>query len=203
MKHIPAWLPGAGFQRIAQAWREQRKGIADRPYAFVKARMASGKYKPSYLSNIFETQGVPKPGSEEELIVKWSAASLYTGGADTVSSKTVYIFTFPSSDANGLRLFHLLHVSSLLWPYIQMSSAEHKMKLNEFWGLDGYRKWRTALVFPISMPSLKRCCAGTLLGLWEYLICQLRMIFGEITSFLRALSSCPIFGMSSNIYLLA
>jgi hypothetical protein len=114
--------------------------------------MASGKYKPSYLSNLFETQGVPKPGSEEELIAKWSAASLYTGGADTVSSKQKYLPTFPTSDADGLRLSHLLHVSSLLWGYIQMSSAEHKMKLNEFWGLDGYRKWRTAPVFPTSMP---------------------------------------------------
>ncbi|CEJ61367.1 hypothetical protein PMG11_09902 [Penicillium brasilianum] len=92
LKHIPAWLPGAGFQRIAQAWREQRTGIADRPYAFVKARMASGKYKPSYLSNIFETQGVPKPGSEEELIAKWSAASLYTGGADTTVSSVTCFF---------------------------------------------------------------------------------------------------------------
>jgi hypothetical protein len=91
VKHIPAWFPGAGFKHIAQAWREQLIGIADRPYAFVKAQMASGKYKPSYLSNIFNAHGVPQPGSEKEIIAKWTAASLYTGGADTVSSATIHL----------------------------------------------------------------------------------------------------------------
>ena len=91
VKHIPAWFPGAGFKRIAQAWRGQLLSIADRPYAFVKAQMDSGKYKPSYLSNIFNAHGVPQPGSEKETIAKWTAASLYTGGADTVSSATIHL----------------------------------------------------------------------------------------------------------------
>lgn len=90
VKHIPSWFPGAGFKRTAQAWREQLIGIADRPYAFVKAQMAKGKYKPSYLSNTFIAHGVPEPGSEEELVAKWTAASLYTGGADTVSLITSF-----------------------------------------------------------------------------------------------------------------
>jgi hypothetical protein len=98
VKYIPTWFPGAGFKRIAQSWREQLVGIADRPYAFVKAQMESGKHKPSYLSNIFSTQGVPEPGSEKETIAKWTAASLYTGGADTVSS--VKILLYQPSNAN-------------------------------------------------------------------------------------------------------
>lgn len=92
VKYIPSWFPGAGFKRVAQSWREQLIGIADRPYAFVKAQMESGKHKPSYLSNIFSTQGVPEPGSEKETIAKWTAASLYTGGADTVSSVKVCLY---------------------------------------------------------------------------------------------------------------
>jgi hypothetical protein len=93
VKHIPSWFPGAGFKRTAQAWREQLIGIADRPYAFVKAQMENGKYKPSYLSNIFNAHGVPEPGSEEEVVAKWTAASLYTGGADTVSLTTSFPFS--------------------------------------------------------------------------------------------------------------
>ncbi|OOQ83920.1 O-methylsterigmatocystin oxidoreductase [Penicillium brasilianum] len=92
LKYIPAWFPGAGFKRVAQSWREQLIGIADRPYAFVKAQMESGKHKPSYLSNIFSTQGVPEPGSEKETIAKWTAASLYTGGADTTVSSIACFF---------------------------------------------------------------------------------------------------------------
>jgi hypothetical protein len=46
--------------------------------------MEEGRYEPSYLSNIFKTTGYPAHDSEEELVAKWTAASLYTGGADTV-----------------------------------------------------------------------------------------------------------------------
>ncbi|KAJ5306504.1 hypothetical protein N7508_005519 [Penicillium antarcticum] len=34
-------------------------------------------------TSLFKTAGYPIPGSENELIAKWTAASLYTGGADT------------------------------------------------------------------------------------------------------------------------
>lgn len=83
MKHLPDWLPGAGFKRLAKAWKANLDSVVDIPYAFVKQQMEDGKYEPSYLSNIFE-KGYPAAGTEEELIAKWTAASLYTGGADTV-----------------------------------------------------------------------------------------------------------------------
>lgn len=83
MKHVPACLPGAGFKRTAQAWKNNLENVAEKPYAFVKQQMENGKYQPSYLSNLFKT-GYPPTGSEEELVAKWTAASLYTGGADTV-----------------------------------------------------------------------------------------------------------------------
>lgn len=46
--------------------------------------MDAGNHESSYLANIFKAEGYPVPGSEEELVAKWTAASLYTGGADTV-----------------------------------------------------------------------------------------------------------------------
>jgi hypothetical protein len=46
--------------------------------------MDAGKHEPSYLANLFKVEGYPVSGSEEELVAKWTAASLYTGGADTV-----------------------------------------------------------------------------------------------------------------------
>jgi len=138
VKHIPSWIPGAGFKHIAQAWREQLLGIADRPYAFVKSQMDSGKYKPSYLSNIFNTHGVPEPGSEREIVAKWTAASLYTGGADTVSFKEYP--PFQCSDTDKTRLCHRWNVFSSLWPYILRFNAKRKMRLREFWDPAAYQK---------------------------------------------------------------
>lgn len=85
MKYVPTWFPGAGFKRTAQAWKQNLLEVADKPYAFVKKRMNENNYEQSYLSNLFKEGGYPAAGSEEETIAKWTAASLYTGGADTVS----------------------------------------------------------------------------------------------------------------------
>jgi hypothetical protein len=92
VKYVPSWVPGAGFKRTAQAWKNNLEAVANKPYAFVKQQMEGGKYVPSYLSNWFETAGYPLPGSEDELIAKWTAASLYTGGADTVRCPQSHMF---------------------------------------------------------------------------------------------------------------
>lgn len=86
VKFIPAWFPGAGFKHKAQMWKKNLEDVADRPYKFVQKCMESGRYEASYLSNLFKANGCPSPGSEEETIAKWTSASLYTGGADTVLS---------------------------------------------------------------------------------------------------------------------
>ena len=41
VKHIPAWLPGASFQRAAQAMRRELDRLYDVPLAFVKGEMVS------------------------------------------------------------------------------------------------------------------------------------------------------------------
>lgn len=84
MKYLPDWFPGAGFKRIAKEWKANLDAVVDTPYSLVQRQIKDGNQKPSYLSNIFQKTGYPEAGSEEELIIKWSAASLYTGGADTV-----------------------------------------------------------------------------------------------------------------------
>ena len=58
--------------------------MADKPYEFVRRQMALGSQEISYLSQLLKrTNGNPDP--EEEHVTKWSSASLYAGGADTVS----------------------------------------------------------------------------------------------------------------------
>ena len=85
MKHVPSWFPGASFKRLAKAWKKNLENTADIPYEFVQTGMKAVNFRSSYLSNLFKAEGYPAAGSEEETVAKWTAASLYTGGADTVS----------------------------------------------------------------------------------------------------------------------
>lgn len=49
----------------------------------VKQQMAEKRHTPSYVSESYEN--LESFGNrQEEAIIKWSAGSLYTGGADTV-----------------------------------------------------------------------------------------------------------------------
>lgn len=54
----------------------------EKPYAFVKKQMSEKRAKPSFLSQSIETIG---DDEYMEFVHKWTALSMFTGGADTVS----------------------------------------------------------------------------------------------------------------------
>ncbi|KAE8386676.1 cytochrome P450 [Aspergillus alliaceus] len=85
LRHIPAWFPGAEFRRVGQKSKEAFDAFGGKPYNFVKHQMAQGTHHPSCLSSILESEDI-RPGSEKEYVTKWSAASIYAGGADTTVS---------------------------------------------------------------------------------------------------------------------
>ncbi|KAJ7460740.1 cytochrome P450 [Mycena latifolia] len=87
LRHIPSWFPGAGFQRTAKSWAETLHQMVEQPYQFVKQQMAAGTAENSLVYRLLD-QGV---SSKEEFDVKWLAASLYSGGADTTVS-AIYAF---------------------------------------------------------------------------------------------------------------
>lgn len=39
VKHVPAWLPGAGWKRMVPLWSETLKGVCQIPHDFVKRQM--------------------------------------------------------------------------------------------------------------------------------------------------------------------
>jgi hypothetical protein len=41
VKHLPAWFPGASFQRKAAVWKEIIVDSVDFPFSLLKARMVS------------------------------------------------------------------------------------------------------------------------------------------------------------------
>ncbi|GKZ23616.1 hypothetical protein AbraIFM66951_009891 [Aspergillus brasiliensis] len=91
LKYLPSWFPGTGFLKTAQRYRKTVTAFSDIPYAFVKEQMRTGRFVPSFLSNLLE-DSIPEPGSEEETTVKWSAGALYAGGADTTVSSIASFF---------------------------------------------------------------------------------------------------------------
>ncbi|KAJ5372095.1 hypothetical protein N7517_004101 [Penicillium concentricum] len=79
LKYVPAWMPGANFQRVAKAHLQTITSFAESPVAFTKSQIDRGKDRLCFVSTLLR-QG------EDEEIVKWSAAGMYGGGSDTTSA---------------------------------------------------------------------------------------------------------------------
>lgn len=86
VRHLPSWAPGGGCTRAAEGFQTIAKDLGEIPYAFTTQQMAQGCNEPSIISYYLRSENI-QPGSEEEHIVKWATATLYAGGADTVSNK--------------------------------------------------------------------------------------------------------------------
>lgn len=90
VRNLPDWVPGTGFKRAAARWYKTLMKTAGKPFSFVQKQMAEGAAAPSYVQALLE-KGAGKLSAEDIHVIKWSAASLYTGGADTtVSSITSF-----------------------------------------------------------------------------------------------------------------
>ncbi|ESK93754.1 cytochrome p450 [Moniliophthora roreri MCA 2997] len=88
LRHLPDWFPGAGFKRTAKVWASTLLDMVEQPHNFVKQQIAAGTATPSFSSCLLESKELD---DEEEFDLKWSAASLYSGAADTTVS-AIYAF---------------------------------------------------------------------------------------------------------------
>ena len=41
LRHMPKWMPGAGFLRKAEIWKKKMEDFVDLPYEFVKKAMVN------------------------------------------------------------------------------------------------------------------------------------------------------------------
>ncbi|KAG2072078.1 cytochrome P450 [Suillus decipiens] len=88
LANVPEWFPGAGFKRLAREWSRTREDMVTIPYKFVQDQMDAGIAPMSFTSNHLAGHTL---SAEEEHVVKWSAASIYGGGADTTVA-AIYSF---------------------------------------------------------------------------------------------------------------
>lgn len=82
MRYLPDGCPGTGFKDTGRRMASTLRQCVDQPYEFVKQQMREKRHKTSFLSQAIENIG---SNAEMEFIHKWTALSLFTGGADTVS----------------------------------------------------------------------------------------------------------------------
>ncbi|KAH6915204.1 cytochrome P450 [Coprinopsis sp. MPI-PUGE-AT-0042] len=88
LRHLPVWFPGAGFLQRAEDWSKTLRQMVEQPFAFVRQQMAAGIAQSSFTSVALESKEM---NAEELWDLKWSAASVYSGAADTTVS-SLYAF---------------------------------------------------------------------------------------------------------------
>lgn len=88
LSQIPDWFPGATFKKTAREWAKTLEELIEKPHQYVRDQIAEGSAPPSFTANLLSE---PDMSPEKEFDIKWSAGSLYAGGADTTVS-SIYAF---------------------------------------------------------------------------------------------------------------
>jgi len=83
LQYAPDWFPGAGWKTKAKQYARLLEDMAETPHQFVKDQLAAGTAISSFTSELLDNGEITP---ETEYNIKWSAASLYSGGADTTVS---------------------------------------------------------------------------------------------------------------------
>ncbi|TDL20244.1 cytochrome P450 [Rickenella mellea] len=90
LKYVPEWFPGASFKRKAREWKRLSYEMRDAPFNAVKASLARGEARPSFVTNHLEklaaeSQKINKSSiAEQEKIIKGSAGTVYAAGNDSI-----------------------------------------------------------------------------------------------------------------------
>ncbi|KAH7325471.1 cytochrome P450 [Rhizoctonia solani] len=80
LKYLPEWFPGAAFQEFGREGREHRDRYVNGLFETVVRQMRGGEVeKPSYTSRLLEAKGGANVTNVDLELVKWTAASLFTG----------------------------------------------------------------------------------------------------------------------------
>ncbi|PHH88204.1 hypothetical protein CDD83_7851 [Cordyceps sp. RAO-2017] len=83
LKYIPSGLPGTKFKQTAREWDRVNEELAEVPFSFARSQMDKADHTPSLVTRLLqEKHGT----SYAEDAIKYSAASIYSGGSDTLAS---------------------------------------------------------------------------------------------------------------------
>lgn len=92
LRHVPEWVPGAGFQKTAKIYRDHLMHSVEDPYNYVRGQMAKGQDDVSYVAGL--VQDIHRQiDPEEESVISWTATSMLNAGTDTTAASDV-VFGF-------------------------------------------------------------------------------------------------------------
>ncbi|KAJ6553596.1 cytochrome P450 [Mycena vulgaris] len=90
LKYIPAWIPGAHFQREGIKWRRLSSRLFNYAFDSVKQKLEEGCAEPSLmtieLESLFREALKKSRADERETIIKDVVATTYAAGSDTTLS---------------------------------------------------------------------------------------------------------------------
>lgn len=85
MRYVPDWMPGAGFKKTAREYKANWFTLAEMPFRFTRKQIKEKSHSLSFVSELYERAG-EKASADDDKVIKWTAASIYGAGADTVST---------------------------------------------------------------------------------------------------------------------
>ncbi|KAF8510098.1 cytochrome P450 [Gautieria morchelliformis] len=91
LKYVPAWVPGAGFQKHAREARQNFHNAMNVPFREVKSLVSAGTARPSFVANALGDLGTDDESNEDVDAVKRVAGGIFGAGSDTTTS-TVHAF---------------------------------------------------------------------------------------------------------------
>lgn len=172
IEHLPEWVPGTAFKQTARLWRKTLQRVVDVPYNFAKQQMSHDQRSVSFVSrSILQQKSEDAFGGEVEHGIKWVAASMYAGGADTsVSTMDAFFLAmslFPDvqrkaqeeidrvvgnsrlptfSDRDNLPYINAIVEEAQRWHPIVVMGLPHATEKEDV--INGYRIPKGALLLP-------------------------------------------------------
>ncbi|GJJ06932.1 hypothetical protein Clacol_001128 [Clathrus columnatus] len=83
LRFVPSWFPGAGWKVKAIKYRQGLTEMLERPYEWTRQQMALGNARPCFVTDVLEGK---KLTPQEEKVIQWTAAGMYSGGAHTTAA---------------------------------------------------------------------------------------------------------------------
>ncbi|KDR76422.1 hypothetical protein GALMADRAFT_444741 [Galerina marginata CBS 339.88] len=92
LKYIPRWIPGSGFLKTADEWRDILWSAAKNPFEWCKSNLETDQaLKPNLCGTYIEENG-GKMSKDDETTLIWGSCTVMFGGLDTSMSSALSFF---------------------------------------------------------------------------------------------------------------
>lgn len=83
LRFVPQWFPGGSWKKKASHYHNTLQSMLETPFNWVKKQMVEGTSISCFVSDLLDSVEASR---EEEQVVKWAAAGIYSGGAETTAA---------------------------------------------------------------------------------------------------------------------